>query len=125
MHFVIHAVDRTDALPTRAKFYRAHRIHLDQAGEHGIHVDNHFRIHHADLAGAQVQQGQAAGPAAEGVFRVLAAGHAVDGDDLWSADLLREESADEAAERHPAAERDHVNAHHAAAHVVGGDELHE
>ena len=31
MHFVIHAVDKTDALPTRAKFYRAHRIHLDQA----------------------------------------------------------------------------------------------
>jgi hypothetical protein len=38
VHFVIHAVDRTDALPTRAKFYRAHRIHLDQAGDHGIHV---------------------------------------------------------------------------------------
>jgi uncharacterized protein len=38
VHFVIHAVDRTDALPTRAKFYRAHRIHLDQAGDHGIGV---------------------------------------------------------------------------------------
>ena len=38
MHFVIHAVDRTDALPTRAKFYRAHRVHLDQAGDHGVHV---------------------------------------------------------------------------------------
>jgi len=38
VHFVIHAVDRTDALPTRAKFYRAHRIHLDQAADHGIHV---------------------------------------------------------------------------------------
>jgi uncharacterized protein YciI len=38
VHFVIHAVDRTDALPTRAKFYRAHRIHLDQAGDRGIGV---------------------------------------------------------------------------------------
>jgi uncharacterized protein len=38
VQFVIHAVDRTDALPTRAKFYRAHRIHLDQAGDHGIGV---------------------------------------------------------------------------------------
>ena len=38
MHFVIHAVDRTDALPTRAKFYRAHRIHLDQAAGHGVSV---------------------------------------------------------------------------------------
>src|SRR5260221_5005249 len=38
VHFVIHAVDKTDALPTRAKFYRAHRIHLDQAGDHGIRV---------------------------------------------------------------------------------------
>ena len=38
MHFVIHAVDRTDALSTRAKFYRDHRIHLDQAGRHGVAV---------------------------------------------------------------------------------------
>ena len=38
MHFVIHAVDRPDALATRAKFYRAHRIHLDQASQHGITV---------------------------------------------------------------------------------------
>ncbi len=38
MHFVIHAVDRTDALPTRAKHYRAHRIHLDRAGDHGVAV---------------------------------------------------------------------------------------
>jgi uncharacterized protein YciI len=38
MHFVIHAVDRPDALKTRAKFYRDHRIHLDQAGRHGVAV---------------------------------------------------------------------------------------
>ena len=38
MHFVVHAVDRRDALATRAKHYRAHRIHLDEAGRHGIAV---------------------------------------------------------------------------------------
>jgi uncharacterized protein len=38
MHFVIHAVDRPDALATRAKFYRAHRIHLDQASLHAVAV---------------------------------------------------------------------------------------
>jgi uncharacterized protein YciI len=38
VHFVIHAVDKTDALPVRAKFYRAHRIHLDRAGDHGVGV---------------------------------------------------------------------------------------
>jgi uncharacterized protein len=38
VHFVIHAVDRTDALPMRAKFYRAHRIHLDRAGDYGVYV---------------------------------------------------------------------------------------
>ena len=38
MHFVIHAVDRPDALATRAKFYRAHRLHLDQAGDHAVSV---------------------------------------------------------------------------------------
>jgi uncharacterized protein YciI len=36
--FVIHAVDRPDALATRAKHYRTHRIHLDQAGRHGVSV---------------------------------------------------------------------------------------
>jgi uncharacterized protein len=37
MHFVVHAIDKKDILPTRAKFYRAHRVHLDDAGKH--HVD--------------------------------------------------------------------------------------
>jgi len=38
VHFVIHAVDRPDALEIRAKHYRAHRIHLDDASRHGITV---------------------------------------------------------------------------------------
>jgi uncharacterized protein YciI len=38
VHFVIHAVDRPDALATRAKFYRVHRIHLDEAMKHGVTV---------------------------------------------------------------------------------------
>ena len=38
MHFVIHAVDRRDALATRAKHYRAHRIHLDEAARHRVSV---------------------------------------------------------------------------------------
>jgi uncharacterized protein YciI len=38
MLFVVHATDRQDALPTRAKHYRAHRIHLDEADRHGVDV---------------------------------------------------------------------------------------
>jgi uncharacterized protein YciI len=38
MLFVIHAVDKTDGMPTRAKFYRAHRIHLDQAERYDVDV---------------------------------------------------------------------------------------
>src|SRR5579863_7264042 len=38
VHFVIHAVDRPDALATRAKHYRDHRIHLDRAGDHKVSV---------------------------------------------------------------------------------------
>ncbi len=38
MHFVIHAVDRPEALAIRAKHYRAHRIHLDEASRHGVAV---------------------------------------------------------------------------------------
>ena len=38
MFFVIHATDKKDALPQRAKFYRAHRAHLDEAGGQGINV---------------------------------------------------------------------------------------
>jgi len=38
VHFVIHAVDRPEALATRAKHYRDHRIHLDRAGTYGVSV---------------------------------------------------------------------------------------
>jgi uncharacterized protein YciI len=38
VHFVIHAVDRPDALATRAKHYRDHRIHLDRAADRGVSV---------------------------------------------------------------------------------------
>ena len=38
MLFVIHATDTGDGMRTRAKFYRAHRIHLDQAEQHGADV---------------------------------------------------------------------------------------
>jgi uncharacterized protein YciI len=37
MLFVVHATDRKDGIQTRARFYRAHRIHLDQAEQY--HVD--------------------------------------------------------------------------------------
>ena len=38
MHFVVHAVDRPDALATRAKFYRVDSIQLDEASRHGVVV---------------------------------------------------------------------------------------
>jgi uncharacterized protein YciI len=38
MLFVIHAVDRAGGMPTRAKFYRAHRQHLDQAERYNVDV---------------------------------------------------------------------------------------
>ena len=38
MLFVIHALDRSGGISTRAKFYRAHRIHLDQAESHAVNV---------------------------------------------------------------------------------------
>jgi uncharacterized protein YciI len=38
MLFVIHALDRGGGLSTRAKFYRAHRIHLDQAEQYDVDV---------------------------------------------------------------------------------------
>ena len=38
MLFVIHATDKKDGMPTRAKFYRAHRTHLDHATAEGVHV---------------------------------------------------------------------------------------
>jgi uncharacterized protein YciI len=38
MLFVVHATDKKDILPTRAKFYRAHRVHLDEAATYDVDV---------------------------------------------------------------------------------------
>ena len=38
MLFVVHAIDKKDILPTRAKHYRDHRIHLDRAEDHAVDV---------------------------------------------------------------------------------------
>jgi uncharacterized protein YciI len=38
MLFVVHALDKRDILPTRAKHYRAHRIHLDRAEDRSVDV---------------------------------------------------------------------------------------
>jgi uncharacterized protein YciI len=38
MLFVVHATDKQGIMPTRAKFYRAHRIHLDEAEKHQVDV---------------------------------------------------------------------------------------
>jgi uncharacterized protein YciI len=38
MLYVVHATDKHDILPTRAKHYRDHRIHLDDAEKHGVDV---------------------------------------------------------------------------------------
>jgi uncharacterized protein YciI len=38
MLFVIHALDKRGGISTRAKFYRAHRIHLDQAEQYDVDV---------------------------------------------------------------------------------------
>jgi uncharacterized protein len=38
MLFVVHALDKKNILPTRAKHYRAHRVHLDRAEEHDVDV---------------------------------------------------------------------------------------
>src|SRR3954469_18998557 len=38
MLFVVHAIDKKDILPTRAKHYRAHRIHLDESEKHNVDV---------------------------------------------------------------------------------------
>jgi len=38
MLFVVHALDKANILPTRAKYYRAHRIHLDKSADHAVDV---------------------------------------------------------------------------------------
>jgi uncharacterized protein len=38
MHFVVHALDKKDILPVRAKHYRDHRIHLDKSEDYAVDV---------------------------------------------------------------------------------------
>ena len=38
MLFVIHAMDKKDAINTRAKHYREHRQHLDDSEKYGVKV---------------------------------------------------------------------------------------
>jgi uncharacterized protein len=38
MLYVVHALDKTDMLPVRAKHYRAHRVHLDKANDYAVDV---------------------------------------------------------------------------------------
>lgn len=38
MLFVVHALDKKGILPTRAKHYRNHRIHLDRSEGHRVDV---------------------------------------------------------------------------------------
>jgi uncharacterized protein len=38
MLFVIHATDKKDGMPARAKHYRDHRIHLDKANDYDVDV---------------------------------------------------------------------------------------
>jgi uncharacterized protein len=38
MHFVIHAVDKLGIIETRAKHFRAHRLHLDESRKHGVEI---------------------------------------------------------------------------------------
>jgi uncharacterized protein YciI len=38
MLFVIHAMDKKDAINTRAKHYKAHRQHLDDSAKHAVTV---------------------------------------------------------------------------------------
>jgi uncharacterized protein len=38
MLFVIHALDKKNEMPTRAKHYRDHRIHLDRAEDYQVDV---------------------------------------------------------------------------------------
>jgi uncharacterized protein len=38
MLFVVHALDKKDILPVRAKHYRDHRIHLDKSADYAVDV---------------------------------------------------------------------------------------
>src|SRR6266852_1169956 len=51
--------------------------------------------------------------------------HAVDHKHRRRPKPAREKSAHQTPKRHPATKSDHVNAHHAAAQIVGRDQLHQ
>ena len=38
MLFVVHALDKKEMMPVRARHYRDHRIHLDKSADHGVDV---------------------------------------------------------------------------------------
>jgi uncharacterized protein YciI len=38
MLFIVYARDKANIMPTRAKHYRAHRLHLDEAEKHQVDV---------------------------------------------------------------------------------------
>jgi len=38
MLFVVHATDKPGEMPTRAKFYRDHRVHLDKSEDYNVDV---------------------------------------------------------------------------------------
>src|SRR6516164_9105415 len=38
MLYVVYALDKKDVLPVRAKHYRAHRVHLDNANDYTVDV---------------------------------------------------------------------------------------
>ena len=38
MHFVIHAIDKPGIIETRARHFRAHRVHLDESHKHGVAI---------------------------------------------------------------------------------------
>ena len=38
MQYVVHAMDKKDIMPVRAKHFRDHRIHLNDSEKHGVSV---------------------------------------------------------------------------------------
>ena len=45
MLFVIHALDKNGEMPTRAKHYRDHRLHLDRAEDYDVDVITAGTLH--------------------------------------------------------------------------------
>ena len=38
MQYVVHAMDKKDIMPLRAKHFREHRVHLNESEKHGVAV---------------------------------------------------------------------------------------